>query len=141
MSEKTTSGVHWSFWLVAAVALIWNGLGSVNYLVQVYADSLDAYREVEQAIIAGRPAWATAGFAIGVFGGTVGGLLLLIRHAIASHMFIASLVGVIVATVHTLGVDADFGIGELIVIAIMPVVVAALFLWYAKHAEGKGWIS
>lgn len=141
MSEKTTSGVHWSFWVIAAIAVIWNGLGSVNYLVQVYADSLDAYREVEQAIIAGRPVWATAGFAIGVFGGTVGGLLLLIRHAIASHMFIASLVGVIVATVHTLGVDADFGIGELIVIAFMPVIVAALFLWYAKHAEGKGWIS
>ncbi len=141
MSEKTTSGVHWSFWVIAAIAVIWNGLGSVNYLVQVYADSLDAYREVEQAIIAGRPVWATAGFAIGVFGGTVGGLLLLTRHAIASHMFIASLVGVIVATVHTLGVDADFGIGELIVIAFMPVIVAALFLWYAKHAEGKGWIS
>lgn len=141
MEEKTSSGVHWSFWGIAAIALIWNGLGSVNYLVQVYGESLDAYREVEQAIIAGRPAWATAGFAIGVFGGTVGGLFLMLRHVIATHLFIASLIGVLITTVHTLSVDTEFGIGELIVMAFMPVIVAVLFLWYAKHAEGKGWIS
>ena len=141
MEEKTTSGIHWSFWVIAAVALIWNGLGSVNYLVQVYADSLDAYREVEQAIIAGRPAWATAGFAVGVFGGTVGGLFMMLRHAIATHLFIVSLIGVLVTTVHTLGVDADFGVGEMIVIALMPVAVAVFFLWYAKYAQGKTWIS
>lgn len=141
MSDKTTSGVHWSFWLIAAVALIWNGLGSMNYVIQMTAESLDAYREVEQAIIAGRPAWATAGFAIGVFGGTVGGLLMILRHAIATHLFIASLIGVIVATIHTLGVDADFGVGEMVVIALMPVAVAVFFLWYAKYAQGKDWIS
>ena len=141
MNDETDRGVHWSFWLISAVALIWNALGSVNYLVQMNADSLDAFREVERAIIDGRPAWATAGFAIAVFGGALGGLLLLLRKSAAFYFFIASLLGVIVTMIHTLSVDADFGLGEILVIVLMPLVVAAFFTWYAKHAKSRGWIS
>ncbi|MEQ8508474.1 MAG: hypothetical protein RIB43_05690 [Rhodospirillaceae bacterium] len=141
MSEDSRRGAHWSFWLVGAVALIWNGLGSVNYLVQVNADSLDAYRAVEQAIIADRPAWATGAFAMAMFGGTVGGLLLLMRKAVAFQVFIVSFVGVMVTTAHTIGVDADFGAGEAVVIVLMPIAVAAFFVWYAKRAKARGWVS
>ena len=68
MNDETDSGVHWSFWVIGTVALIWNVLGSVNFLVQVNADSLDAFLEVERAIIEGRPLWATCGIAVAVFG-------------------------------------------------------------------------
>ena len=33
MNEKTDSGVHWSFWAIGAVALIWNVLGVTNFFV------------------------------------------------------------------------------------------------------------
>ena len=79
MSDKSGGGVHWSFWVIGAVALIWNVLGSINYIVQMNADSLSAYRELERAIIEGRPAWATGAFAIAVFGGALGSVLLLLR--------------------------------------------------------------
>jgi len=141
MNDKTVGGLHWSFWLISAIALIWNVLGAVNFLVQMNAGSLDAYREVERAIIEGRPAWATGAFAIAVFGGALGGLLLLLRKSAAFYLFIASLLGVIVTTTHTLGVGIDFGVGEILVIVLMPLVVAAFLTWYSKHAEGKGWIN
>ena len=141
MNDETDRGVHWSFWLISAVALIWNALGSVNYLVQMNADSLDAFREVERAIIEGRPAWATGGFAIAVFGGALGGLLLLLRKSVAFYFFIASLLGVIVTMTHTLGVDIALSLGEIVVIILMPLVVAAFLTWYSKNAEGRGWIS
>lgn len=141
MSEETPSGVHWSFWLVGAVALVWNGLGSVNYFIQMTADSLDAYRAVEQAIITDRPAWATGAFAIAVFGGTVGALLLLLRKAAATYVFVVSLLGVVVTTAYTVSIDATFGAGELVVIVAMPVAVGAFFIWYAKYAEGRGWVK
>ena len=35
MTEKTTGGVHWSFWVIAAVALIWNLMGSANFFMQM----------------------------------------------------------------------------------------------------------
>ena len=79
MNDENVSGVHWSFWPIGAIGLIWNVLGAVNFVVQMNADSLAVYREVEQAIIEGRPIWATGGFALAVFGGAIGGVLLLLR--------------------------------------------------------------
>ena len=141
MNDKAVTRVHWSFWLISAIALIWNVLGSVNFFMQMNPDMLDAYRESERAIIQGRPVWATGAFAVAVMVGALGGLLLLLRKSAATYMFIASLAGVIVTMIHTLGVDYDFTLVELLVMVVMPAVVAALLIWYSKHAEGRGWIN
>jgi len=141
MSDKTVSGRHWSFWVIGAIALIWNAMGCINYFVQMNADMVASMPETHRAIIEGRPAWATGGFAIGVFGGALGCLLLLLRKSAAYYVFIASLLGVIVTMTHTLGVGIDFGLGEILGIILMPLVVAAFLIWYAKQAESKGWIS
>jgi len=144
MSDGTARGVHWSFWAIGAVALIWNVMGVMNYVWQMTADTLVAYSEAERAIIEGRPAWATGAFAVAVFGGALGGLLLLLRKAAAFYAFIASLLGVAATHIHTLGVAAgstvDFGPAEILAI-LMSLVVAAFLIWYAKRAESKGWIS
>lgn len=139
MNDKSNSGVHWSFWVIGAIALIWNAMGVVNYFMQMNPDVLEMYRESERAIIAGRPAWATGGFAIAVFGGALGSLLLLLRKSLATYLFIASLVGVIGAMLHTLGAGIEFGVGEILGIILMPLVVAAFLIWYSKYVEGKGW--
>ncbi len=139
MTDETVGGVHWSFWAIGAVALIWSVMGVVNYFVQMYADPLPAYREVERAIIEGRPAWATGAFAIAVFGGAIGCLLLLLRKSAAFYVFIASLLGVIVAIVQALGV-VGIDLGTLMP-QLMSLVVAAFLIWYSKQAESKGWIS
>ncbi len=141
MSDKPVIGVHWSFWVIGAIALIWNVMGVINFFVQMNPDVLDAYRESERAIIEGRPGWATGAFAIVVFGGALGCVLLLMRKSAAYYVFIASLLGVIVTMIHTLGVGIDFGLGEILGIILMPLVVAVFLIWYAKHAESKGWIS
>lgn len=140
MNNKTVGGVHWSFWAIGAVALIWNVMGVINFFVQMNPDALSAYRESERAIIEGRPAWATGGFAIAVFSGVLGCLLLLLRKPAAFYLFIASLLGVIVTMTHTLSIGIDFGLGEILGIILMPLVVAAFLIWYSKHAESKGWI-
>jgi len=141
LDDKAVTRVHWSFWLISAIALIWNVLGSVNFFMQMNPDMLDAYRESERAIIQGRPVWATGAFAVAVIVGALGGLLLLLRKSAATYMFIASLAGVVVTMIHTLGVDYDFSLDEILVMVLMPFVVAALLVWYSKHAEGRGWIS
>ena len=141
MEDKATGRVHWSFWVISAVALVWNLLGVMNFLVQMNPDVLEAYRESEQVIIEGRPLWTTGAFATGVFGGALGSLLLLFKKSSAIYMFIASLLGVIVTMIHTLGVGIDFGLGEIIGIILMPVVVAGFLIWYANLAKSKGWIG
>jgi len=144
MNDQTVSRVHWSFWLIGAVALIWNVMGVVNFIVQMNADAVAAMPETHRAIIESRPAWATGGFAVAVFGGVFGCILLLFRKSAAFYLFIASLLGVIVTMIHTLDVAAstiDFRPFEIFMMILMPVVVAALLIWYSKQAERKGWVS
>jgi hypothetical protein len=141
MNDKAVGSVHWSFWVIGAVMLIWNVMGCINFFMQMNPDMLAAYRESERAIIEGRPMWATGAFAIAVFGGALGCLLLLLRKSSAVYLFIVSLLGVIVTMIHTLGVGIDFGLGEMLGIILMPLVVAAFLIWYSKLAESKAWIS
>lgn len=139
MDYETGGRVHWSFWAVGAVALIWNVMGAVNFLVQLNPDSLPAYREAERAIIGGRPAWATGAFAVAVFGGTLGSLLLLLKKSAAYHVFLASLLGVVVTLVHGLGVVGSTSDPGTLVPQLMSLAVAAYLVWYSKRAEGRGW--
>ena len=140
MNDKTIGGVHWSFWVIGAVALIFNVMGVVNYFVQMNADSLASFPEQYRPIIEGRPAWATGGFAIAVFGGSLGCILLLLRRSTAFHVFIASLLGVMVSMMHIFGV-AGFSSFEIWMGVLMQLVVTAFLIWYSKRAESKGWIS
>jgi hypothetical protein len=143
MNDRAVNSVHWSFWVISTVALIWNIGTAVNYIVQMNADSLSAYRAVEQAIIAGRPPWATTGFAIAAFGGALGSLLLLLRKPAAYYAFIASLLGVIVTSIHTVNVSSTikFSPGEIVEIFAIPLLVSGFLIWYSRHAKSRGWIS
>ncbi len=144
MNDESVGGVHWSFWAIGAVALIWNVMGGINFFVQMNTDALAAYPEAARAIIDGRPVWATGGFAIAVFGGALGCLLLLLRKSVAYYLFIASLLGVIVTMIHTVGIASstiDFSAFEILMMILMPLVVAAFLIWYAKQAESTGWIG
>ena len=144
MNDKTVGGVHWSFWAIGVVALIWNVIGAINFFWQMNADALAAMPESHRAIVEGRPVWATGGFAIAVFGGALGCLLLLLRKSAAYYLFIASLLGVIVTMTYTLGMAGstiDFSPFEISMIILMPLVVAAFLIWYSKWAESQGWIS
>jgi len=143
MNDETVRGVHWSFWAIGAVTLIWNVMGAINFFVQMNADMIAAMPETHRAIIQVRPAWATGAFAIAVFGGALGCLLLLLRKSAAYYLFIASLLGVIVAMIPHLDmigstINDPF---EIVMMILMPLVVAAFLIWYSKRAESKDWIS
>ncbi len=141
MASKNAGAVHWSFWVIAVIALIWNGLGIINFFVQMNPEVIEAYRDSERAIIVGRPLWATSGFALAVFGGGVGAVLLLFRRSAAHYLFIASLLGVVVTMTHALGVDISFGVGEIVAIILLPIAVALYLIWYSKLVIRKGWVN
>jgi hypothetical protein len=140
MNDKDVRGIHWSFWIIGTLMLIWNAMGCINFFVQMNPDMVASFREAEQTIISGRPLWATVAFAIAVFGGTLGCLLLLLKKSVAFYLFIFSLLGVVVTMIHTLSTGINFGIGEILGIILMPLVVAAFLIWYSKYVVGKGWI-
>lgn len=140
MSDQPTT-IHWSFWVIGAVALIWNAMGGANYVMQLNPEAVASMPETHRAIIDARPPWATAGFAIGVFGGALGSALLLLRKSAATYVFAASFVGVVVTMIHTLGLGIAFSPFELVMMVVMPFIIAGFLIWYAKMAQGKGWLN
>jgi len=75
MNDEAVGGVPWSFWVIGIVALVWNALGSMNYIMQMNPGTLADYPEVTRALVEGRPSWATGAFAIAVLGGAPGSRL------------------------------------------------------------------
>lgn len=100
MNDKTAQKVHWSFWVIGLLTLLFNVIGVINFFVQITADSLEAFPEHYRPILENQPAWATAAIAIAVFGGAIGCVLLLLRKSTAFPLFVASLLGVVVTMVH-----------------------------------------
>lgn len=144
MSNKTKAGLHWSFWVIGGFGLIWNVLGGVNFIMQMDPDMVASVPETHRAIIIGRPSWATAGFAVGVFGGAIGCLLLLLKKAAAKYLLIASLLGVVLTSIHSFriaGSAISFSPLEMFVMIVSPILVAAFLYWYARRAERMGLIG
>lgn len=140
MSLEATSRVHWSFWVIAVVALIWNLMGAMNFFMQMFSSDVSNMPDWWQAVVASRPGWVTGAMAIAVFVAVLGCVALLLRKAGAYHLFIVSLVGVIITMGHALSVGLP-GPLYFILGVVMPIGLSVFMIWYVKLAEGKGWIS
>lgn len=142
MNGENKGGVHWSFWIIGAVALVWNVMGSINFFAQMNADVVASMPESYRLVIADRPAWVTGAFAIAVLGGAVGSLLLLLKKSTAYYVFIASLLGVIVTMAHAVSLASSaIDFNSVFVGALMSLVVAAILVWYSRWAKNKRWIN
>ena len=84
-------------WMTVAAAggIAWNSFGAVQFAGSLTATeaSLTAsgLTPEQAALMTGYPAWMTAAFAVGVFGGLAGSVLLLVRRAGAMPVLLVSL--------------------------------------------------
>jgi hypothetical protein len=139
VNENSIARPHWSFWLIAVAGLAFNFLGCINYVSQMNAENVAAMPEVYREIVAARPAWGTGAFAVAVFGGLLGCLLLLFRKSVAVYAFAVALVAAVVAQVPFLGM-AGFPAAAWVGWS-SQVVVSAFLVWYSGQAGSKGWIG
>lgn len=144
MRNDQADRVHWAFWLVGVFALLWNLMGCMNFYMQMNAETLAAMPESHRAIAEARPLWATIGFALSVFGGALGAILLLRKSKLATFLFIISFVGVILTMGHAatlIGSSVTFTPFELVLGVLSPIVLAVFLIWYAKRCEQLRWIN
>ncbi len=130
-----TKPTHWSFWAIGGLGLLWNLMGSLNFMMQMRADSLASMPEPFHTIVANRPAWATAAFALGMIGGAIGCILLLLKRKESIYLFMASLAGIIVhflPYISGANLPAGFGFADAILVFASPLVVAIFLLWYTR---------
>lgn len=119
------------------------GVGAYLMMTTITKEDLVAqYGQEFGDIFAAKPAWATGAFAIAVFAGLLGSVALLIRKKWALHLFILSLIGVIVHDIWgimagTLSVVGTFDK----VMTVMVVVIGVFLIWFTKKKIAKGYIT
>lgn len=132
MSRQTLPFI---FWAIAVVGLLWNLIGCWNYIVQSDPEAVARMPEIYRLIIENRPGWATAGFAVSVYGGAVGAILLLLGRKIAAGVFALSLLGSIVTfyfTFRVLGVEPA---------TLSALLMSTALMLFAIVAIRRGWLN
>jgi hypothetical protein len=98
MNGSVRAPVH--LWIVGLVGALWNGFGCLDYVMTQTRNAawMTQMTEQQRAWIDAAPFWSHGAWALGVWGGLVGCLLLLARSRHAVAAFIVSLVGLAVNT-------------------------------------------
>ena len=131
-----------AFWVVGVLALIWNVLGVLAYLGQAFMteDMKSALPEDQIAILEATPAWATAAFAIAVWGGLLASILFLMKKKLSNTLFTLSFLGIIVQLIYNFFIANSwevYGPGGLIM-PILTVGFGAFLIWYSKKCIADG---
>lgn len=112
-------------------------MGTMNFIWQMNlsADALATLSEAQRAIIEGRPLWVTAAFAVAVFAGALGCLLLLLKKSLALALLVLSLVAVLVSMVPVFGMigKVNFSTFERVMYLAATPAVAAFLVWYTRR--------
>lgn len=145
MSDILNDRPPTSFWVIGALALVWNLMGLFMYYshVTMSPEALGNFTEAQQNFFTTTPAWATSAYAIAVTAGVLGSLMLLMRKAWATLMFALSLAGVVVQDLHAFvlsdGIEV-WGTDGLYVPATV-FIIAVFLVIYSRSAKAKGWTS
>lgn len=138
---KPTTG----FWSISIIAILWNLSGVASFFMEVFitAEALAVLPESERALYETNPLWMKIVFAIAVFDGILGGVLLLMRKALAIPVFIISLVAVLIQMSYSMFMtDVAEVLGSVSIAMSLLIIAISIFLvWYSRSAKAKKWIG
>lgn len=130
---------------VALLGLLWNAFGVYMYLksVGLFGDPLAGLDAAHAELARTVPAWVTGAFAIAVFAGLLGSLLMVAGKRLAAPLLLLSLLAVIVQSVWIMLVSNARAVegGMALVMPLLITGVAALLLWLAAKGNGRGWLG
>jgi len=130
-------------WIVGLLALLWNGFGCYDYLMTVTGDHayLAKMSADQLAYMDSLPSWLTAFWALGVWGGLIGSILLLMRSRYSVWAYALSLLGAVIGMGYQMFVvkmPASMTGGAMAFMPWVIIIVAAFLLWYSWSGEKKG---
>jgi hypothetical protein len=143
--DAPRAAAPWHYWVVTVLAIVWNAFGAYDYFMTKTGG--DAYMkkggmsDAQIAYLHAYPAWMTADWAIGVWGGLLAALLLIPRTRYAFHVFVASLAAVLGMLLYTFVLSDGAklpGHQQLEAFDVMILAAAVFLAWYAWVMTKKG---
>lgn len=126
-----------SFWIVSVIALLWNLMGVLAYLIRAFVTdemiaTLPAEQQAEFAVV--YPSWVTAAFAMAVFCGTLGAILLLMRKKLATLLFAISAIAAIAQHIY---IFTNVAVNSY-VMPVLVIIVCAFLVWFSRKFTEQG---
>ncbi len=141
-TPSTATKAPWHLWAIGIVGLLWNAIGATDYVMTQTRNEayLKAVTPEQLAYFDSVPAWAVAMWAIGVWGGVLGMLLLLLRKRAAVPMLLASLAGAALIFVYNYLMSEGMAVmgSSGAAFAGMIIVIALGLYWYARLMRNRG---
>ena len=145
MSEQaaaTPQRAPWHLWAVGILGLLWDMGGAGDYLMTQTQNEayMSRFTPEQLEFFYGFPTWLVAFWALAVWGGVLGTLLILLRKRLAVPVLLVSFLSMCVTAVHNFllsnGLEVMGGMGAVFSVLIF---VIALFLWlYARAMAERG---
>lgn len=145
MNDQKKSMVPVWFWVVAVVALLWNIMGSMIFLTELFAQeaAMEGMSDEQKAWVRSTPSWIYFVFGISVVTGLAGSVGLLLRTNKSVLLLAVSFVSVLIQMTYTMIIA-----GGLQVMgpsgAVMPAIVVVLsvvWLVASMYFNRQGWLS
>lgn len=146
MSDASNGKPTATFYILASVFLVWNLMGLMFYYMQVTMTPevmAENFNDAQFSFMTNMPVWATSAYAIAVNAGIVGALLMLLRKSWAVHLFVLSLVAVLIQDLDAFvlrGAIEVWGSGG-IVLPLLVIIICLAEIGYSRTAKGRGWLS
>lgn len=141
MRDAATHKTPWHFWAVGVIAVLWNSFGCYDYFMSnTVGDPYFRQMGMTDAQIAHyneSPAWMTGVWAIGVWGGLLGALLLLLRSKWAVEVFLVSLIAYVLSLVYAYVIAPAPKTDQAMIIMQGVIFVGCVFFYWYANAQRK----
>jgi hypothetical protein len=133
-------------WLIGIIGALWGLMGVMSFmLTQLRVEAvMSRFPPQQREYFESFPFWVVAFWAIGVFGGVIGCLLLLLKNRLAFPVLLASAIGALAYNLGGLfllgGMEVMRETGGLGFTAV-PILFAAFLAYYARAMSKKGVLS
>lgn len=130
------------FMIAAIAALLFMSFGCVSYLMHVFAD-VSSMPLDQRAAFEAEPAWVTAAYAIAVWIGLIGAVMLLLKNRLAEPVLAVSLLATLVWLGGLIGVTRlreTMSASDLLVALVVTALTWTIF-WFARHSRQRDWLK
>jgi len=146
MSEDqatSKSRAPWHLWVMGVLAVLWNSMGAFDYLMTQTRNEgyMSDYTPEQLEYFYGFPAWVVAFWAIAVWGGVLGAVLLVLRKKLAAGVFLVSFLSMVVTTIYNFGLSnglEHMGDPFSLVFTALIFLFALLLFLYARAMKYRG---
>jgi hypothetical protein len=126
----------------AIASLLFMGLGCIMYLSHVLADPNALELDQRVAYLA-EPAWVTGAYAVAVWAGLAGTILLVMKRKLAEAALGVSLAAVLIwlAGLLVVGPLRDSMSANDLIVALVVTALTWTIFWFARHSRQRGWLN